>query len=77
MSKTKSTIGKNIKKYREKLGISQDKLSKLAGITLHTITKIESGATPDPRIETVKKIADALGISVDDLLKNNYEPEYA
>lgn len=69
MSKTKSTIGKNIKKYREKLGISQDKLSKLAGITLHTITKIESGATPDPRIETVKKIADALGVSVDDLLK--------
>ena len=70
MSKTKSTIGKNIKKYREKLGISQDKLSKLAGITLHTITKIECGATPDPRIETVKKIADALGVSVDELLKS-------
>ena len=69
MSKRKSSIGKNIKKYREKLGISQDKLSKLAGITLHTITKIESGATPDPRIETVKKIADALGVSVDELLK--------
>jgi len=70
MSNTKSTIGKNIKKYREKLGISQDKLSKLAGITLHTITKIESGTTPDPRIETVKKIADALGVSVDELLKS-------
>lgn len=69
MSKTKSTIGKNIKKYREKLGISQDKLSKLAGITLHTITKIESGATPDPRIETVKKIAKALNVSLDDLIK--------
>jgi transcriptional regulator with XRE-family HTH domain len=69
MSKELSIIAKNIKKYREKQGISQDKLSKLAGVTLHTITKIESGATPDPRIETVKKIADALGISVDDLLK--------
>jgi len=69
MSKEISTIAKNIKKYREKKGISQDKLSKLAGITLHTITKIESGATPDPRIETVKKIADALGVSVDDLIK--------
>jgi transcriptional regulator with XRE-family HTH domain len=51
------------------MGISQDKLSKLAGITLHTITKIESGATPDPRIETIRKIANALGVSVDDLLK--------
>ncbi|WP_448590303.1 helix-turn-helix transcriptional regulator [Thermodesulfobium sp.] len=47
--------------------LSSDKLSKLAGITLHTITKIESGATPDPRVETVKKIADALGVSIDDL----------
>ena len=64
-----STIAKNIKKYRDKMGISQDKLSKLAGITLYTITKIESGATLDPRIETVKKIADALGVGVDDLLK--------
>jgi DNA-binding XRE family transcriptional regulator len=69
MSKEMSTIAKNIKKYRAKLGISQDKLSKLADITLHTITKIESGATPDPRIETVKKIADALGVSIDDLMK--------
>ena len=69
MSKGTSIIAKNIKKYREKKGISQDKLSKLAGITFHTITKIESGATPDPRIETVKKIADALGINIDDLLK--------
>ena len=69
MSKELSIIAKNIKKYREKKGISQDKLSKLAGVTLHTITKIESGATPDPRIETVKKIADALEVSVDDLLR--------
>jgi len=69
MSKEKSTIGNNIKKYRKKLGISQDKLSKLAGMTFHTITKIESGATPDPRIETVKKIADALGVGIDDLMR--------
>ena len=69
MLKEISIITKNIKKCRTKLGISQDKLSKLAGITLHTITKIESGATPDPRIETVKKIADALGVSIDDLMR--------
>ncbi|MDD5627409.1 MAG: helix-turn-helix transcriptional regulator [Patescibacteria group bacterium] len=69
MSKELPPIAKNMKKYRGKLGVSQDKLSKLAGITLHTITKIESGATSDPRIETVKKIADALGVSLDDLMK--------
>lgn len=69
MSKEIPTIAKNIRKYRDKMGISQDKLSKLAGITLHTITKIESGATPDPRIETIRKIANAFGVGVDDLLK--------
>ena len=69
MLKEVPMIVKNTKKYREKKSISQDKLSKLAGITLHTITKIESGATPNPRIETVKKIANALGVSIDDLMK--------
>ena len=69
MSKALTDIAKNIKKYRGKLGISQVKLSKLAGITLHTLTKIEIGATPDPRIETVKRIAKALNVKVDDLIK--------
>lgn len=69
MSKEISTIAKNIKKYRAKLGISQDKLSKLAGITLHTITKIESGSTPNPTIETMAKIAKGLNVSIDDLMK--------
>ncbi len=64
-------LAKNIKKHRQKADLSQDKLSKLAGVTLHTITKIESGATLDPRVETVKRIADALKCSVDELLKAN------
>ena len=69
MSKEISIIAKNIKKYRAKLGISQDKLSKLAGITLHTITKIESGSTPNPTIETMAKIAKGLDVSIDDLMR--------
>ena len=64
-----SPLAKNIKKRRNELGISQDKLSKLANVTLHTLTKIESGATADPRIETVNKIANALGVTLDDLMK--------
>lgn len=67
--KQQSIIAYNIRKNRERLEISQDKLSKLAGVTLHTITKIESGATPDPRIETLRKITVALGVTVDDLLQ--------
>lgn len=70
MPKTLPPIARNIRKYRKKLGVSQDRLSKLADITLHTLTKIESGATGDPRIETVNKIAIALGVSLDDLMKS-------
>jgi transcriptional regulator with XRE-family HTH domain len=69
MSNEKSTLGNNIKKYRNKLGISQDVLSKKASLAFHTIAKIEAGATPNPTINTVKKIADALGVSLDDLMK--------
>ncbi len=65
----RSIISENIKKYRAKLGISQDKLSKLADVTYNTIIKIESGATYNPRVETLKKIADALKVGVDDLIK--------
>lgn len=67
--KNKSKIGSNIKALRLKLGISQDSLSKKADLAFHTISKIEAGSTPNPTIETVKKIADALGVSLDDLMK--------
>jgi transcriptional regulator with XRE-family HTH domain len=69
MKKNLPLICQNIRARRNKAGCSQDKLSKLAGITLHTLSKIESGATSDPRVSTVGKIADALHVSVDALLK--------
>jgi len=64
-----SNISDNIKKYRNKVGISQDRLSKLADVTYNTIIKIESGANINPTIDTLTKIAKALSVSVDDLIK--------
>ncbi|MFH1720676.1 MAG: helix-turn-helix transcriptional regulator [Patescibacteria group bacterium] len=64
-----STIGKNIKKFRQEKELSQDKLSKLADLSLNTVVKIELDESPNPTIETIQKIAKALGVSVDDLLK--------
>ena len=69
MSRELSTIGKNIRRYRKKLGLSQDKLSKLAEVAYNTVVKIESGENPNPTIDTLTKIAKALGVSVDELLK--------
>lgn len=68
-SNNKSIIAENIKKYRNKMGVSQDRLSKLADITYNTIIKIESGANTNPTIETLAKIAKALSVGVDDLIK--------
>jgi len=63
-----STIGKNIKKFRQEKELSQDKLSKLADLSLNTVVKIELDESPKPTIETIQRIAKALGVSVDGLL---------
>ncbi|QQS60481.1 helix-turn-helix transcriptional regulator [Candidatus Falkowbacteria bacterium] len=62
-------IGRNIKKLREKEGISQDRLSKLADISSNTVAKIELNDRPNPTIETLQKIAKALNVEVDDLIR--------
>ncbi|PIS38861.1 MAG: DNA-binding protein [Candidatus Nealsonbacteria bacterium CG08_land_8_20_14_0_20_43_11] len=69
MSRELSIIGKNIRHYRKKLELSQDKLSKLAEVAYNTIVKIESGENPNPTIDTLTKIAKALEVGVDDLIK--------
>ena len=69
MTKTISNVSKNIKRYRKAKKLSQDKLSKLADISQATIIKIESGGIQSPTIDTVQKIAKALGVSVNDLIK--------
>ena len=69
MSKAISTVAKNIKKLRQVKGLSQDKLSRLADVSHATIIKIESGGIQSPTIDTVQKIAKALGVSVDVLIK--------
>ncbi len=66
---SKSNIAKNIKKLRQKKGISQDRLSKLADLSLNTIVNIEVGNNSNPTLATLQKIAKALDIKIDDLLK--------
>lgn len=63
-------VSNSIRKIRQKKGISQDRLSKEADLALNTIVKIETGENPNPTVETLEKIAKALGISVADLFKD-------
>ena len=61
-------LSKKIKELRNKAGWSQQKLAEKAGVSYNTITKIEQGAATMPTIQTMIKIADAFGISLDALV---------
>ncbi len=62
-------IGENIRKLRQQKKMSQDRLSKEADLALNTIVKIETGENSNPTLETLQKIAKALNVSIDELLK--------
>ena len=60
-------MARNLKKLREKKGLSQDRLAKLADVANNTIIKIEQGENINPTLATLKKIAKALGVGLDEL----------
>jgi len=62
-------LGGNIKKFRQKKQLTQDKLARIADIPYTSITKIETGVIKKPSVQTVAKIAKALGISIDELME--------
>jgi len=64
-----SQISKNFKKIRKQKKISKSVLVMKTGLDYHTISKIESGTTSDPRINTIIKIVKALEIHFEDLIK--------
>ena len=66
---TGNNIGENIKKRRTKLGLSQEDFAQKSGVKYTTLTKIESGVIKTPSVLMMEKIAKALGVSIEDLLK--------
>jgi len=64
-----SNICKNLRKIREKKGLSQERLARLADVANNTVIKIEAGKNQNPTLNTLQKFSKALGVSVDDLIK--------
>ena len=62
-------IGERVRAIRIKIGLSQDRLSKLADLSLNTIVNIESGLNSNPTVDTLIKIANGLNVSMDSLIK--------
>lgn len=65
---TKILLSENIRKYRKQLGLTQQELAVKAGLPLSILAKIEQKFSIQPTIQTVTKIADALNISIDELV---------
>jgi transcriptional regulator with XRE-family HTH domain len=66
---TNINIGENIKKYRNKQGISQEDFAKKSGVKYTTLTKIESNVIKKPSVLIMAKLAKVLGVSIEDLIK--------
>ena len=62
-------IGYNLKKIRKDKGLTQDKLSEVTKISIASIQRYESGKR-QPNIQTVNKFAEALGVTINTLLKD-------
>ena len=58
-----------MKYYREQIGLSQIDLGEKSGISQASIARIESGKQKNLKRETMKKLADGLGISLTQLME--------
>jgi len=65
---SKTNLAKKVKQLREKLGLSQEKLARLADVSNNTIINIEAGKQDNPNIDTLKKVAKSLNVSVENLI---------
>ena len=65
---TNQNLAKNVKRLRETKGLSQERLARLADVANNTLIKMETGENKNPTLETLKKVAKALEVSVDDLI---------
>ena len=61
-------LGENLKRIRTEKGISQGDIARALEVDKSFVSNIENGKT-NPTLATIVKIAKAIGVSVDELLK--------
>lgn len=65
-------LGSQIKQHRKELGISQDELAARIFVSRQSISNWETGKTY-PDIQTLLLLAEAFGVSLDELIKGDVE----
>lgn len=67
-------FNENLKTARERKGLSQKDIAEIIGVAKSTYSLYESG-NREPNVQTIKKIADILNVSADELLGIDDEPQ--
>ena len=68
MQSESAKLGKNLKRIRTTKGITQGDIVRTLGVSRSFVSNIENGKT-NPTLATIAKIAKALDVSIDKLLK--------
>lgn len=68
MKSESAKLGKNLKRIRTEKGITQGDIVRNLGVSRSFISNIENGKT-NPTLSTLSKLAKALGVSSNELLK--------
>jgi transcriptional regulator with XRE-family HTH domain len=68
---TMEVDGVKLREARLDAGLSQEDLHRMTGVSRDTISKMETGDRPNPHPRTLRKLAEALGVSVADIRKKD------
>jgi transcriptional regulator with XRE-family HTH domain len=63
-----SNLGKNLRRIRERAGLTQEEVAERSGVHATEVSRIERGKR-DPRVSTVERLARALGVPPSDPLR--------
>lgn len=63
-------VGRNVRRVRERTGLTQEKLSEISGFSQQYISGLEQGRR-NPTIVTLYELSQALGVSHIELLRSH------
>lgn len=70
-------FGEKLRQLRTSRGFGVNQLALKSGVSASQISRFEKGERKDPTLETLKKLASALGVSISFFDSNNDVPEWA
>jgi len=68
MQSESAKLGKNLKRIRVQKSMTQGDIVRTLGVSRSFVSNIENGKT-NPTLATIAKLAKALGVSIEDLIK--------